>query len=116
MEAIYKLNVDCGRNGDLYGVFIAQKEHVKALVEKEIEVYFGEVLGKHSEISGALDNKMLEMVSSDPNDVAVVRRLRLEHGHNPLEYACSQGQAKEYGLEGYDNTVLDLIEHILAPK
>lgn len=51
MKAIYKLNADYGRNGNLTGVFIAEKEHVAVLLENKIEVYFGEVLGKHSEIS-----------------------------------------------------------------
>jgi hypothetical protein len=50
MKAIYRMDIDCGRNGNLTGVFIADKDHVKILLEKKIEIYFGEVLGKHSEI------------------------------------------------------------------
>lgn len=116
MKAIYKLNLDCGRNGNLTGVFIAEKEHVAVLLENKIEVYFGEVLGKHSEIFGALDKSNIEMASDDPRDVELVERLKLENGHDPFAYSCMQSQADEYGLEGYDNTVLDLIKHICSKK
>lgn len=54
-KAIFKMNLDAGRQGSLEGIFSAEKEHVKILVEQEIEVYFGEVLGKHSEIHGTVE-------------------------------------------------------------
>lgn len=56
MKAIYKMDCDCGRMGSLQGVFIAEKEHVTVLLKKKIEVYFGEVLGKHSCILEKLKN------------------------------------------------------------
>ena len=46
MKGLYEFYWECGRQGDLTGVFIADSESVAALLDKEI--YFGEVLGKHS--------------------------------------------------------------------
>ena len=52
MKALFKMDFDCGRMGNLEGVFITDTEDVEYLVNNKISVYFGEVLGKHSEISG----------------------------------------------------------------
>lgn len=54
MKALFKMDFDCGRMGNLEGVFIADTEDVEYLVNNKISVYFGEVLGKHSEISGCV--------------------------------------------------------------
>ena len=48
MKAIYKFEADFGRYGVLRGLFLADKSEVKYLIGKEL--YFYEVLGKHSEI------------------------------------------------------------------
>lgn len=71
MKAIYKMDCDCGRNGSLSGVFIAEKEHVVVLIEKKIEV-----LGKHSEIYGALNADEIKMVSDNPEHVQLVGKQR----------------------------------------
>jgi len=34
MKTIYKFNFDCGRSGELNGIFVADSEDVKALFEK----------------------------------------------------------------------------------
>ena len=39
------MDFDCGRMGNLEGVFIADTEDVEYLVNNKISVYFGEVLG-----------------------------------------------------------------------
>lgn len=59
MKALFKMIFDCGRMGNLEGVFIADTEDVEYLLNNEISVYFGEVLGKHSEISGIIDRSEL---------------------------------------------------------
>ena len=53
MKAIYQFHWDCGRMGDIAGLFVASKQDVQDAIGKEI--YFGEVLGKHSEVYGTLD-------------------------------------------------------------
>lgn len=110
MKAIYKMDCNCGRMGSLSGVFIAEKEHVAVLIEKQIEVYFGEVLGKHSEIKVALNVDEIKMVSDNPEHVQLLESLQLSSGFNPFLYPCFQ--ADKFGLEGDDWTVQDVIEFI----
>lgn len=83
---LYKLNAHYGRMGDLTGLFIAKKSHVKKLIESKIEVYFGEVLGKHSEVYGSLDEKEIKLISDDKKVMEVVSEFDLETGLNPFHY------------------------------
>ena len=45
---LYRFECDFGRMGDLEGLFVANHEDIDSIIGKRI--YFGEVLGKHSEI------------------------------------------------------------------
>lgn len=86
-KAIYEFHWDCGRMGDLDGIFIASKSDVYKAIGKGI--YFGEVLGKHSEIFGTLDEEDLTLKSDDPSFVEKVIETFGEgtmSGYNPLEY------------------------------
>lgn len=83
-KAIYKFNWDCGRMGDLEGVFVATVEEINGRLGKEI--HFGEVLGKHSEITGKLEAKDVKLISYDPVFVKLFEDNNLETGHNPLRY------------------------------
>ena len=85
-KGVYKFHIVCGRAGDLFGLFVADKEHIRILLEKEIEVYFGEVLGKHSEIYGSIDESEIELVSDSPEIIGIVEKYNLSIGHNPLDY------------------------------
>jgi len=49
MKKLWRWEVDCGRMGSLEGLFIEDEEELKALQGKEI--YLGEVLGKHRDIT-----------------------------------------------------------------
>ena len=42
MKALFKMDFDCGRMGNLEGVFITDTEDVEYLVNNKISVYFGE--------------------------------------------------------------------------
>ncbi len=86
MKAIYKLHYDCGRMGTLFGVFVADTEAMKALIEARTEIYFGEVLGKHSEICGPLDDCDFTLVTTDPIAVQMFETYDLESGFNPFDY------------------------------
>lgn len=44
MKYLYKFHWDCGRNGDLQGLFVATEDEVKDAIGSE--AYFGEVLGE----------------------------------------------------------------------
>lgn len=86
MKAVFKLNFGCGRMGKLEGLFIATKEEVAHLIECPYKVYFGEVLGKHSEVFGEIEEKEVTLVSDDPNVVKVVEDHSLTNGFDPFDY------------------------------
>ena len=86
MDAIYKMDCDCGREGTLTGIFIADDKDVFNLIESKKEVYFGEVLGKHSEIVGALAADELIKVTDDVVAIELFKRYNLSSGYNPFDY------------------------------
>lgn len=86
MKALYKMNFDYGRSGSLEGLFIAEKKYINYLVEQELEVDFGEALGKHSKVCGRVASEEITMVSIDVNVLEVIEKYGLENGYNPLEY------------------------------
>ena len=71
---------DCGRMGELEGLFKATTEEIESLIGEEI--CFGEVLGKHSDIYGVIEWDDIELVSDNPLTVATAA----ECGYNPLNY------------------------------
>ena len=86
MDTLYKLHYDCGRMGSLDGLFIASKGDLDELVESKREVYFGEVLGKHSEIYGPIEASDVTEVSTNPEVIGVIRDNELQSGYNPFDY------------------------------
>ena len=84
MTKLYKFRWDCGRQGHVDGVFTAEEDEVKSTIGKRI--YFGEILGKHSEIFGWLDKEDIEMLSDDPKVVDIFETKVGPFGYNPLEY------------------------------
>lgn len=98
-QAVYKFHADCGRMGTLEGIFVQRKDYVQALIDSGIEVYFGEVLGKHSEIYGALSDTDFTMVSDEPQIVKLFLDNGIYSGFDPFDYS---------DMEGRD--ILDIIE------
>lgn len=91
MKVLAKFYFDCGRMGDLEGLFIADKEDIEAAIGKG--VYFGEVLGKHSEVYGTLDPGDINIVSEDQSVVGVLLGIFGSgsiSGFNPLSYIEEQ--------------------------
>ena len=86
MNNLYSFYVDCGRMGSLDGLFIATQEEVDKAIGKEM--YFGEVLGKHSDVQGTLGAHEITLVSSDQDKVEWLLGLlgTCVSGFNPLEY------------------------------
>ena len=83
---LYSFYWDCGRMGDVQGLFISTQEQVDKLLGKEI--YFGEILGKHSEVYGTIDEGDITLVSSDQDKVNWLLELLggTVSGYNPLAY------------------------------
>ena len=90
MKAIYKMRFDCGRMGDLSGIFTATKSDMETLIASKKEVYFGEVLGKHSEVYGPISEKEIKLVSDDPAAVEMFESLKMATGYNPFDYIESE--------------------------
>ena len=84
-QKLYRFHWDCGRQGDVYGIFAAEPAEVAAAIGRE--VYFGEILGKHSEIEGTLDAREIEILTDDAAFIAKAAEYGLiPSGHNPLEH------------------------------
>lgn len=84
MKKLYKFYWDCGRGGNLRGLFIENDETVKGSMGKK--VYFGEVLGKHSEVFGHLEECDLEVVSEDQTFIEQFEKIvGTSFGYNPIK-------------------------------
>ncbi len=85
---LYSFYWNCGRVGDVEGVFVSDDETLEKYYGSE--VYFGEILGKHSEICGTLDRDDIEVLSDDEEKiewlVSVTGGDYTISGYNPLSY------------------------------
>lgn len=89
MNILCKYYLPCGRMGDVEGLFITSLEDLEQAIGKS--VYFGEILGKHSEIiDESLSYDNIAILSDDQekinwllscNDSALTIS-----GYNPLDY------------------------------
>lgn len=86
MKGLYKFHWDCGRSGDVEGVFIADSADVSYMIDNNVDVYFGEILGKHSEVYGKIEPEEITFITSDENVINIVEQYGLESGYNPLDY------------------------------
>ena len=85
MTKLYKFHWDVGRMGELKGLFLAKEEDVAGLMGKEI--VFGEVLGKHSEIYGPLEDKDLSVLHCSEEFVTEFKKhFPNGFGYNPFNY------------------------------
>jgi hypothetical protein len=87
-KVLFEFNYDCGRMGGLTGLFVATDAEVEALYGREI--YFGEVLGKHSEIVCDFDSCCVEEKTRDQEFIAKLIEIvgdTTVSGFNPLSYA-----------------------------
>lgn len=84
MRKLYRFHWDCGRMGDVTGIFVEDE----AVIEKAIgrEVSFGEILGKHSDVNGTLDVKDITMICEDQPFIRTFEDLRCQSGYNPINY------------------------------
>lgn len=115
MKAVYKMHVDCGRMGELEGVFVATKKQVEKLLSSGVEVYFGEVLGKHSEIYGSIEKKEIKLISDEQNVVDVIEKHELQSGYNPFEYTSVNFDHESIGLDE-DCSVGEIIDKLIEKE
>ena len=85
MKAIWKLDLDYGRDGDLQGIFVAEKEDLDAIDGKTL--YFGDALGRHSNVTKVCNlSKDIKKVTDNAEAVAMFEKYDMEIGYNPLAY------------------------------
>lgn len=93
MKKLYKFCWDCGRQGYVEGMFIADEKEVKDAIGQE--VYFGEILGKHSEVYGTLEEGEMKEVEVSEKTIEEMEKVigTTISGYNPLhyiQYACKR--------------------------
>jgi len=85
-KGLYQFHWDCGRMGEVNGLFITTQEQVDKVVGND--VHFGEILGKHSDVYGTVEaNEIKKLdVSSGVCDVLekAVGRATIS-GYNPID-------------------------------
>ena len=87
MKVIAQFYWDCGRMGDVEGLFVCNKKDLEAAYGKE--VYFGEILGKHSEVSGTFNEGDITILTEDQDFIAKFIEIMGSgdiSGYNPLSY------------------------------
>lgn len=93
---LWKFYWDCGRSGSISGLFVATEEEVKSAIGKK--AYFGEVLGKHSEVYGELEEGDIKKLDVSPQAVEEVSKHLGSNwsGFNPLNYINVECKSCEY--------------------
>jgi len=94
MKILYEFDWDYGRMGRVRGLFIATKQEVNDAIGKEL--YFGEILGKHSEVYGPLESEDVIIKSEDQDFISKLEEVigsRNISGYNPLD--CIQESEDE---------------------
>ena len=87
MKVITKFFWNCGRSGNVEGLFVCDKEELEQSIGKK--VYFGEILGKHSDVYGALKDKDFTIQTEDQDFIEkfiAIFGSGTISGYNPLEY------------------------------
>lgn len=96
MKVIVEFAVEYGRMGDLQGLFICEKAALEKLYGKE--VYFGEVLGKHSEVVVDVDAGCFEIKTEDQDFIAKFIEIMGDgtiSGYNPFDYIDEDEESDE---------------------
>jgi len=71
--------------GELTGVFVADRAKIKALMG--VQLYFGEVLGKHSEVYGEMEECAVEVLTEDQDFILAFEEILPKGvGYNPLDF------------------------------
>ena len=90
MRKLYKFYVDYGRSGELEGLFVADERDIIDLEGKT--VYFGEVLGKHSDVELEIEKDMFTEIDVPEKALkAIEKELGATwSGFNPVEIYSEQ--------------------------
>lgn len=83
---LWKFHWNCGRSGSLDGLFVATEQEVEDMIG--CEAYFGEVLGKHSEVYGQIEQNDIRKLDVSSDSVEEVSKVlgNTWSGFNPMNY------------------------------
>lgn len=84
---LVKFNMYFGRMGGINGLFITTQNKLDKIYNKNI--YFGEVLGKHSEVEGKVEASNFTTLTDEVDFIQKLERLvgsKTISGINPLHY------------------------------
>lgn len=112
-KGIYRLNFDCGRSGELKGIFVDTDIRVSKAIECGVHVYFGEVLGKHSEVTGPIEQDDIELITQDENAVSIFEQHNLQTGFNPFNYSHVGFEQEEDDLTEIE-TLGNVVDYLLT--
>jgi len=116
MKAIYRMNLDFGRMGDLEGTFTATKQQVEMLTNGTLSVYWGEVLGKHSEIYGTIEPTDIKILSDNPEVVEVFEKYDFSSGYNPFYQSVWDFDYEANGVNENLETVDEVIDILIKKE
>jgi predicted RNA-binding protein len=70
--------------GDVQCIFVEEESVVKNCIGKT--VCFGEILGKHSEVVGKLEEEDLTVLTDDQHAIEIIEKyIGSSFGHNPID-------------------------------
>lgn len=93
MKVIAQFYWDCGRMGEVDGIFTCTKAELESTYGKE--VYFGEILGKHSEVAGTVNEGDFTILSEDQDFITKFEEILgagTVSGYNPLDYLSEHNE------------------------
>lgn len=87
---LYRFFWDCGRQGELEGLFVEDEKVLRASFGTRL--YFGEVLGKHSDIYGTFEEEDVEKMELSSETVTEVSKILgvTWSGYNPMNYLSEE--------------------------
>ena len=101
MKVIVEFFWDCGRMGDVSGLFICDKQDLENIQGKK--VHFEEILGKYSEVSGTISAEDFIIKTEDQDLIQKFIEIMGDgtiSGYNPFDYIdISEDEMLEDELE-----------------
>lgn len=98
-QGIYKLDVDFRRGGNLSGIFLSTNQDVEVLINNNIEIAFGEVNGKHSDINIVINESDIILVTDNEEAIECFSKYQLQNGYDPFTYEMSYYTREHWGLD-----------------
>lgn len=95
-KALWKFGVYCGRGGSLSGLFMATEKDIESIIGETI--HFGEVLGKHSDVSLEMKKEYFTLVTKNQKVIQELEKVlgrETLSGYNPFDYVYEEDEEEE---------------------